>query len=242
MWLGNPFMACGLSAYDVLYHNTKHLSSRLIELCKILEALGMLQEKKKIKYTQYLAVAVIAQWLLVSHYIYIVVVSICSNVLFFMDSNDRQKELIKKLLQDKLREIIRYLILRVYHKLISSAYTVTTFFLPYTLGPEGRYILQSLVLMIYLLSKKEYDREICISELRAGADLYRSVQIMLLILRPNVNESPDYRLKGILARLEVLRRVAFQDALQYITTCDKDKDKEKEPDKITIFRKHGFSI
>ncbi|KAL5642989.1 hypothetical protein ACJX0J_005087, partial (mitochondrion) [Zea mays] len=134
---------------------------------------------------------------------------------------------------------IRYLILRVYHKLISSAYTVTTFFLPYTLGPEGRYMLaylQSLVLMIYLLSKKEYDREICISELRAGADLYRSVQI------PNVNESPDYRLKGILARLEVLRRVAFQDALQYITTCDKDKDKEKEPDKITIFRKHGFSI
>ncbi|KAL5645355.1 hypothetical protein ACJX0J_002036 (mitochondrion) [Zea mays] len=238
MWLGNPFMACGLSAYDValfhlvLYHNTKHLSSRLIELCKskILEALGMLQEKKKIKYTQYLAVAVIAQWLLVSHYIYIVVVSICSNVLFFMDSNDRQKELIKKLLQDKLREIIRYLILRVYHKLISSAYTVTTasFFLPYTLGPEGRYILQSLVLMIYLLSKKEYDREICISELRAGADLY---QIFILIVkRPNVGY------------WRVLRRVAFQDALQYITTCDKDKDKEKEPDKITIFRKHGFSI
>ncbi|KAL5650683.1 hypothetical protein ACJX0J_036141 [Zea mays] len=302
MWLGNPFMACGLSAYDValfhlvLYHNTKHFHifqyephSRRVGLARylesspiqpILEALGMLQEKKKIKYMQYLAVAVIAQWLLVSHvapqktriYIYIVVVSICSNVLFFMDSNDRQKELIKKLLQDKLREItvsisisisisihfvfsralylqyglsIRYLILRVYHKLISSAYTVTTFFLPYTLGPEGRYMLaylQSLVLMIYLLSKKEYDREICISELRAGADLYRSVQIMLLILRPNVNESPDYRLKGILARLEVLRRVAFQDALQYITTCDKDKDKEKEPDKITIFRKHGFSI
>ncbi|KAL5643618.1 hypothetical protein ACJX0J_003918, partial (mitochondrion) [Zea mays] len=115
MWLGNPFMACGLSAYDValfhlvLYHNTKHLSSRLIELCKskILEALGMLQEKKKIKYTQYLAVAVIAQWLLVSHvapqknYIYIVVVSM-GQTLFVriaekMDSNDRQKELIKKL-------------------------------------------------------------------------------------------------------------------------------------------------